>query len=356
MAKKPAKKAAKKAAKPAKKAAKPVAKKAAAKKPVPKRPAAKAARKPSAPKFETSLEKLVVKGDDNFFGLEPDETTLKRSRFVVMSAPYEGTVSYGKGTGAGPAAIRRASQQVELFDEITGREHIPRHGVCTLKPFNARCTAEQMTMGQIYPVTRQIVKAGKFPVLVGGEHSVSPGAVKAVWESYPDLSVFHIDAHSDMRDAYHDNKFSHASAAARINEWCPIVQVGIRSREKFEPGHPDRPVHVYHAWQYHTPGAWMDEAVSRLSRNVYVTIDVDGFDPSVFPGTGTPEPGGLSWYLGLELLRKVAQLRNIVGFDVVEVAPTKGEQVSEFAGARLMGRLIAFISEYCWGSKGGEEE
>jgi agmatinase len=197
------------------------------------------------------------------------------------------------------------------------------------------------------------VKAGKFPVLVGGEHSVSPGAVKAVWEAYPDLSVFHIDAHSDLRDAYHDDKFSHASAAARINEWCPMVQVGIRSRERIEPGHPDRPVHCYHAFDYHTEGPWIDEAISKLSRNVYLTIDVDGFDPSVFPGTGTPEPGGLTWYLGLKMIQKLAQARNIVGFDVVEVAPTPGQQVSEFAGARLMGRIMAFISHYCWRAEGG---
>ncbi|MCA8913320.1 MAG: agmatinase [Planctomycetes bacterium] len=298
------------------------------------------------------LTDLLVTDDDNFFGLEPELTTLERARIVVMSAPYEGTVSYGKGTGAGPEAIRRASQQVELFDEITGEEHIPRHGVATLKAFNPDCTAEEMTIGQVYPAAKQIFEAGKFPILVGGEHSVSPGAVKAAFETYPDLSVFHIDAHSDMRESYDEDKHSHACAAARINEWCPIVQVGIRSREKFEPGHPDRPVHCYHAWDYHTEGPWIDEAIGKLSRNVYLTIDVDGFDPSVFPGTGTPEPGGLTWYLGLKIIQKLAKARNIVGFDIVEVAPTEGQQVSEFAAARLMGRTIAFVSKYCWNPEG----
>jgi agmatinase len=300
--------------------------------------------------FTTDVSQLVVTDDDNYFGLEPELAAFERARFVVMSAPFEGTVSYGVGTGAGPDAIRGASQQVELFDEITRDEHIPRHGVCTLKPFNPKCTAEEMTMGQVYPVAQQIVKAGKFPILVGGEHSVSPGAVKACWEAWPELSVFHIDAHSDLREAYHDDKFSHASAAARMNEWCPIVQVGIRSRERMEAGQPDRPVHCYHAFDYHTEGPWIDEAIGHLSRNVYLTIDVDGFDPSVFPGTGTPEPGGLTWYLGLKMIQRLAQSRNIVGFDVVEVSPIKGQQVSEFAAARLMGRTIAFISQYCWGS------
>jgi len=314
--------------------------------------ARKAAAKRAKKKFETDLGRLVVKGDDNFFGLEPELATLQRARFVVMSAPYEGTVSYGIGTGAGPRAIRTASQQVELFDEITQAEHIPRHGVCTLKPFDPKCTAEEMTMGQIYPVAQQIVAAGKFPVLVGGEHSVTPGAIKAVAEAWPELSVFHIDAHSDLRDSYHDDKFSHASAAARFNEWCPVVQVGIRSRERMEQGSGKHPVHCYHAFDYHSEGPWIDEAINHLTRNVYLTIDVDGFDPSVFPGTGTPEPGGITWYLGLKMIQKLAQSRNIVGFDVVEVSPIKGQQVSEFAAARLMGRIIAFISHYCWRGEG----
>lgn len=301
----------------------------------------------------SDIRDIVVTDEDNFFGLEPELASFERAKFVVMSAPYEGTVSYGIGTGAGPKAIRVASQQVELFDEITQAEHIPRHGVCTLRAFNPDCTAEEMTNGQICPVAQQIMKAGKFPILVGGEHSVSSGAVKAVHEVYPDLSVLQIDAHSDMRDAYGEDKFSHASVSARINEWCPIVQVGIRSRERMEPGHPERPVHCYHAFDYHTEGPWIDEAISKLSRNVYLTIDVDGFDPSVFPGTGTPEPGGLSWYLGLKIIQRLAQSRNIVGFDVVEVAPTEGQQVSEFAAARLMGRIIAFISHYCWRGEQG---
>lgn len=301
---------------------------------------------------EPDVRELVVRGEDNFFAIPPELATFERARFVVMSAPFEGTVSYGGGTAAGPRAVHTASQQVELFDEITGAEHITRHGVCTLKPFNTRCSAEELTMGRIYPVARQIVAAGKFPILIGGEHSVSPGAVKAVAEGWPDLSIFHIDAHSDLREAYHDDAYSHASAAARMNEYAPIVQVGIRSREAFEPGRPDKPVHCYHAFEYNTPGAWMDEAVGKLSRNVYLTIDVDGFDPSVFPGTGTPEPGGLSWYMGLDFIKKIARSRNIVGLDIVEVAPVKGTQVTEFAAARLLGRIIAFVSAWCWNNKG----
>lgn len=312
---------------------------------MPKRASKGATRKAAA---GPDIRKLVVGGEDNFFGLDPGLATFVRARFVVMSAPFEGTVSYGVGTGAGPAAIKRASQQVELFDEITRDEHIPRHGVCTLKPFDPKCSAEQMTMGHVYSAAKQILAAGKFPVLVGGEHSVSPGAVKAVAEKYRDLSILHIDAHSDLRESYHDDKYSHASAAARMNEYASIVQIGIRSRERIEAGRPGKPVWCYHGYDYRQSGPWIDEAISHLTPDVYLTIDVDGFDPSVFPGTGTPEPGGLSWYTGLDVVERLARARNIVGFDIVEVAPQKGTQVSEFAAARLMGRIIAFISHYCW--------
>lgn len=316
----------------------------------------KSTRKAASPKAKAkgpslNVSSLVVHGENNYFAIDPKLATFERARFVVIQAPFDKTVTYGGGTGGGPKAIWNASQQVELFDEITGQQPILDHGVCTLKPLDCKCDGAEINR-RIHEVARQVVEAGKIPILVGGEHTVSFGAVKACWEKYPELSVLHIDAHSDMRDEYHGQKFNHATAAARINELCPIVQAGIRSREAFEPGHPERPVHCYHAFQYRDSGPWQDEAVSRLSRNVYLTVDVDGFDPSVFPGTGTPEPGGLSWYMGLDFIKKIARSRNIVGLDIVEVAPVKGTQVTEFAAARLLGRIIAFVSAWCWNNKG----
>ena len=309
-----------------------------------KKKSANRAAKPA--KQDLGVASLAVRGDDNFFAIDPQLATFERARFVVIQAPFAATVTYGGGAEKGPRAIWDASQQVELFDEMFGREHITEHGVCTLKALNTKCDGAEINC-RIYEVARQVVAAGKIPILVGGEHTVSFGAVKACWEKYPDLSCLHIDAHSDLRDEYHGSKFNHATAAARINELCSIVQAGIRSREQYEPGHPDRPVHVYHAFQYRDSGTWQDEAVSRLSRNVYLTIDVDGFDPSVFPATGTPEPGGLSWYTGLDLIERACKTRNIVGFDIVEVAPVKESHQTEFAAARLMSRIIAFVSQYC---------
>ncbi|MCC6575208.1 MAG: agmatinase [Planctomycetes bacterium] len=295
---------------------------------------------------DLSIAALEVKGENNYFAIEPDLASFKRAKFVVIQAPFDKTVTYGGGTGGGPAAIWNASQQVELFDEQTGEEPILQHGVCTLKPLNCDCDGEEINR-RIYEVAKQVVKAGKIPILIGGEHTVSFGAVKACWEKYPDLSILHFDAHSDLRDEYHGQKFNHATAAARMNELAPIVQCGIRSREAYEPGAKERPVTVYHAFKYNQSGPWVDEAVGKLSRNVYLTIDVDGFDPSVFPATGTPEPGGLTWWLGLEIIERAAKSRNIVGFDVVEVAPVKGNHVTEFAAARLVGKVIAYIARYC---------
>jgi len=326
--------------------------KTATKKSIAKKSAAKSARKSGGKSQNLRVASLVVQGGNNYFAIDPKLATFERARFVVIQAGFDKTVSYGGGAGGGPKAIWNASQQVELFDEITGHEHILEHGVCTLKPLNCDCDGAEINR-RIHEVARQVVDAGKIPVLVGGEHTVSFGAVKACWEKYPELSILHIDAHSDLRDEYHGQKFNPATPPARMNELCPIVQAGIRSREAFEPGHPDRPVHCYHAFQYRDSGPWQDEAVSRLSRNVYLTVDVDGFDPSVFPATGTPEPGGLSWYTGLDLIERAARSRNIVGFDIVEVAPVKGSHQTEFAAARLMGRIIAFIAHYCLAGKSG---
>lgn len=300
----------------------------------------------------SELKNMVLPYPDNYFAIEDECSGLDTSIFVILQAPFGGTVSYGKGAEHGPKAILLASQQVELFDEITGKEHIPERGVCTIAPVDVSGSAEAVT-GRVYDLAKQVLKLNKTPILIGGEHSVTPGAFRAIAEEWPDLGVLQIDAHSDMRDSYQGDKHSHACAAARMNEYAPIVQVGVRSREKLEPGHPDRPVTTYHGHEISQSESWIDEAIGELPRNVYLTIDVDGFDPSVFPGTGTPEPGGLSWHTGLKLIRKLAMARNIVGFDIVEVAPIDGQQVSEFAAARLMSRVIAFISEYCWSSEHG---
>lgn len=258
---------------------------------------------------------------------------------VVVQAPYDGTVSYMKGTSKGPAAIIKASNQVELYDMELDREQGFDIDIHTMEPLKAAKTPEDM-VAAVKKATVRIVSAGKFPVLLGGEHSISSGAVMALRERYPDLSVLQIDAHSDLREAYEHSRNSHACAMRRIREHVGVaVQVGIRSMELAEKEFIDaNGLRDF----IHGPEFDADKVVDQLSDNVYVTIDLDGFDPSEVPGVGTPEPGGLRWKQGLELLRKVSEKKRIVGFDIVELVPIKGSVQSEFFAAKLAYKLLGY--------------
>jgi len=300
--------------------------------------------KKQAPKLD--IPSIIVTDDDNYFGVEPKKATFEAARFVVIQAPYEQTVSYGSGTGAGPRAIRTASQHVEFYDDELDDTPILKHGVATTEELDCDCDGEEIN-NRIYQVAKQVVAAGKVPVLIGGEHTVSFGNVRACAEKYKGLSILHFDAHSDMRDTYMGQKFNHATAAARMNELCPITQVGIRSREHGrEFGHPDRPVTCFPAFKYRRQGEWFDDVIKSLSDTVYITVDVDGFDPSVMPGTGTPEPGGLDWWTVIDLIHRTCQEKTVIGFDVVEVAPLEGTQQTEFAAAKLLAKLVNYTAFY----------
>jgi len=260
----------------------------------------------------------------------------------VLPVPYEGTVSYAPGTADGPAAILAASAQVELFDEELHAEfhHV---GVTTLEPIPSVDPPEAM-MAQVRAAADAAMGDGKFLLTLGGEHSITAPLVAAAAECFGELSVLQIDAHADLRDSYGGTKHSHASVMRRVLEITPsIVQVGIRNVSLAEatecPGQTDRFV---------TPGMvssdpdWIDHAVGMLGERVYVTIDVDGFDPSEAPGVGTPEPGGLHWPDVTALLRRVCSERRVVAADIVEVRPIPPGNVTEFLAARLAYKLIAY--------------
>lgn len=290
----------------------------------------------------------AVPDEQRYFGLEDELASYERAELVIIQAPYEATVSYGVGTSKGPAAIMKATRQVELYDEEMDAESVPQRGVYTTAPLDTDCDGEEICQ-RIYKVAKYAVADGKVPVLIGGEHTVSYGNVRAVAEKYgKQLSILHIDAHSDLRQEYAGKKFNHATAAARFGELAPIVQVGIRSRER---SHADEVADMPHAiWCYHAfeiagRTDWIDEAVGHLTDTIYITVDVDGFDPSVFPGTGTPEPGGLEWWQGMELFRKACTGRRVVGLDIVEVAPLPGTQQSEFAAGRMLSKLINYCTQ-----------
>ena len=230
------------------------------------------------------------------------------------------TSSWIKGSARAPKAIIEASKNMELYDIETGSE-VYTNGIHTAKKIISK-TSRGM-VGKVYKEVKKVLGDNKFPVVLGGEHTVSLGAIKAHAETNDRMSVLHLDAHSDMRDSYEGSKYSHASVLARAKEIIEdIVSVGIRSMDSSELGMLDKK-NIFYASGIRRSDDWIKKATARLSKNVYITIDLDVFDPSIMPSTGTPEPGGLGWYEVMDLLENVSKKKNIVGFDVVELCPIK---------------------------------
>ena len=274
-----------------------------------------------------------------FLGLPPDATRGIPGA-VVLPVPYDGTSTWHKGADAGPRALLKASAAVELYDIETGREPW-RDGIRTLPPLE--CPADPVEMAaRVRRAVGGILDGGERPVVLGGEHSVTIGAVEAAADRFDDLTVLQIDAHGDTRETYGGSTHNHACVMARARERAAIVQVGIRAvdGEEMEGLAPER-VFWAHEIASSADDSWMDDVMERLTDHVYVTIDLDAFDPSVLPATGTPEPGGLGWYTVNRLLRRVARASTVVGFDVVELLPVPGQHASDFTAAKLVYRFLA---------------
>lgn len=281
---------------------------------------------------------------DNFLALDPPEADYRKARYAIVPIPYDATVSFHTGARHGPRAIITASQQVEEFDEEYGRE-FHRCGIATLEPLAPDVSGPSQMHEQIRRGVRRVVRDGKIPIGLGGEHSITSGLVRAVMTRHRRLSVLQIDAHADLRDRYEGSRFSHASVMRRVLDLgASIVPVGIRNysaeEHRFMKRHGFRPIT---ARETRENADWIMQAVESLGPKVYVTIDIDGFDPAYAPGTGTPEPGGLDWYQVSDLLKAVAMERTIVGADVVEVVPVPGSVQTEFLAAKLVYKLIAHI-------------
>jgi len=287
----------------------------------------------------------------NFLGVK--QAPLNRARFVVLPLPYDVTTSYIKGTARGPAAIIKASAQVETFDEELQQDTASKSGIYTLDvpPINFRARPEKL-IPLLERYTKSLLKGlSKEQVLIslGGEHSLSYPIVSAYQSIYKDLSVLHLDAHSDLRHSYNGSLYSHACVMKRIydSKVESIVQVGIRNLtadclKLINTRIPNLTTHFAHTQpDYKKLG---QAILSNLSQNVYVTIDLDVFDPSLMPAVGTPEPGGLNWYQVLDVLRPVFQKKNVVGFDVVELCPIKGQIASDFTAAKLIYRLMGYLA------------
>ena len=276
---------------------------------------------------------------------EAELCSYEKAKFVIQQVPYEHTSSYLEGSAKGPKAMVEASHFVEFYDEELDMETYKSCGIATLEEMNFGSKVDAEAVAFIESETDKLIKDGKYVVSLGAEHTVTLGFVKAHAKKYSNLAVLQIDAHSDLRSSYHDNKYSHASVMARIHDLdIPLIQVGIRAQCKEESDliKSASNIHTFYAHQIRTNPKWMDEAISKLPENVYLTVDADGFDPAVVPAVGTAEPNGLFWVETLQFLRKVFEQRNVVGFDVVEIAPRPGDILSEYTMAKLVYRLIGY--------------
>ncbi|MBN2058499.1 MAG: agmatinase [Candidatus Saganbacteria bacterium] len=254
--------------------------------------------------------------------------------FTILPVPHEATTSYGKGTRNGPAAILKALKQVEEFDEELKLE---------IRPGKEYTIAKPASLASLVARYASLLSSNTIPVMLGGEHSITSAAVKTCAQKFKNLSVLQFDAHADLRDKYQGRKDSHACAIRRVLEICPAVQVGIRSisKEEYDWAEKSGQLKKMHLARKIEP---VDKIEAQLSQNVYITIDVDVFDPSIIPSTGTPEPGGMLWYEVLDILKGVCATKNVVGFDVVELSPKKGDIVSDFTAARLVHKVMGYIS------------
>ena len=291
------------------------------------------------------MPKQVVKIDPEYSngaygGLDKNFARFASSRVALLPIPYDGTSTWQKGAQLGPAALLTASANMELYD-IETSSAVYRQGLVTLPPVN--CPRDPAEMVKVVASTASpLLRDKKFVIGLGGEHSISVGLVQAYKHYYPGLTVLQLDAHSDLRPIYEQSPYNHACVMARIRELCPIYQVGIRSMDSVElPFIDDQRVLYAHEW--HRNPASVEKIIAALSGEIYITIDLDVFDPAMFPSTGTPEPGGLDWYTVNQFLQAVVAQANVVGFDVVELLPNPHDRAPDFLAAKLVYRLLSMI-------------
>jgi agmatinase len=277
-----------------------------------------------------------------FGGTTPTTSDFDNARVVILPIPLDRTTSYVPGTRNGPHEILVASAHMELWDEETGTD-VHSIGIFTLPEMDFPFASMDEVVEEIRRVTAEIVSRGKFPLVLGGEHSITAPVVAAVAARYPGLSVLQIDAHADLRDSFMGTPHNHACAMRRVLDHACATQVGIRSLSPEEAAAaPSLETTIFYDWNMRKDPNWIDRVVDSLGETVYITIDVDGFDPAIMPATGTPEPGGLSWYEALTLLRRVIESRTVVGCDIVELSPMAGNVAPNFLCAKLIYKILSY--------------
>jgi len=262
------------------------------------------------------------------------------SKIIIVPVPYDETSTWTKGSDKGPEAILKASVNLEFYDVETSSEaHLA--GIHTIDPVRIEKTPESL-VDTVYTTIISLLKDRKFPVIIGGNHTVTIGAVKAFTDYFNELTVLQMDAHSDLRQEYEGSKFNHACVMARVREVVPIVQVGIRSMSAGEVSYTESG-RIYYSHELYYNKSLYNKAIDKLTENVYITIDLDVFDPSLMQSTCTPDPGGPEYYEIMHFLKNVVKRRNVVGFDVVELCPSPHNKVPDFIAAKIVYQLLSYI-------------
>lgn len=275
----------------------------------------------------------------NYAGIPDEFAQLETAKVILIPVPYDGTSTWGKGADKGPMAFLDASENMELYDIETNTE-VFEQGIHLTGPITENSSPEAV-VNAVHKTTKDYIKRNKFVTLVGGEHSISIGTIRAFNECFDNLTVLQIDAHADLRESYEGTKYNHACAVHEASQTTNLVQVGIRSMDAIEKTYMDDEK-TFFAHDMANDEYWMDKVIEALTDNVLITFDLDAFDPSIMPSTGTPEPGGLFWYETLEFLKQVFEEKNVVGFDIVELCPNPADKSSDFLAAKLYYKMLSY--------------
>ncbi|UMB54006.1 agmatinase [Lutibacter sp. A64] len=274
-----------------------------------------------------------------YAGIPEQNSKIETSKVVLIPVPYDGTSTWQKGADKGPEAFLSASENMELYDIETDTE-VYKNGIYLADAVTENTSPESMVEA-VHQTTKEYIKKNKFVTLFGGEHSISIGSIRAFNECFNSLTVVQIDAHADLRKEYEGSTCNHACAVYEASQTTNLIQVGIRSMDAIEKTVMDLDK-VFFAHEMAQDDYWMENAIDLMTENVFLTIDLDAFDPSIMPSTGTPEPGGLLWYETLEFLNKIFKEKNVVGFDIVELCPNEKEKSSDFLAAKLYYKMLSY--------------
>lgn len=279
----------------------------------------------------------------NFGGIGDEFSSFEKSLILLQSIPYDGTSTWGKGADGAFDAFITATENMETYDIDTDSE-VYTHGIHIL-PEITEDRSPEAVFEKVYNTTKELLKTNKYLTFFGGEHSVSIGIIKAFYEKYSNLSVLQFDAHADLRKSYMGSEYNHACAVHDASKNTNLIQLGIRSMEKCELEYMNKEKCFFAADMYRNNN-WVEKSINLLGDDVYITIDLDAFDPSIMPSTGTPEPGGLDWYTVINYLKEVFKRKNVVGFDIVELAPSKYNKAPDFLVAKLYYKLLSYKFKY----------